>query len=119
MGHKVIIAGGRDFKATPHHVKTVNTLIKKLNTWDVEIVSGGARGADKFGEDFAKTFNLPLRVFPADWDRYGKSAGYRRNAEMAEYATHLIAFWDGSSRGTKHMIDLADQKELKVKVIKY
>lgn len=63
--------------------------------------------------------------FQADWDRYGKSAGYRRNAEMAKFASEegnkgvLIAFWDGESRGTKNMIDLAKRYGLKVHVVNY
>jgi hypothetical protein len=59
------------------------------------------------GERWAKENNLPIERYPADWDNHGKSAGYRRNAEMAENAEALLALWDFKSRGTKHMIDLA------------
>lgn len=52
-------------------------------------------------------------------DLYGKSAGYKRNSEMAEIADALIAFWDCSSKGTKDMIDIAKNKNLLVRVIKY
>ena len=57
--------------------------------------------------------------FPADWDKHGKSAGYKRNLEMAENADALIAFWDGESRGTKHMIDIAKEKNLLTRIIRY
>ncbi len=88
---------------------------------EFEIVHGGARGVDFLGDKYAKKelrFKLGngIRKFPAQWSVYGKGAGMVRNKEMAEYATHLIAFWDGKSRGTKLMIDLAEEFELRVKV---
>ena len=89
------------------------------NRTDVEIVSGTARGADQLGERYAIERGLPVKQFPADWDRYGKSAGYKRNAQMAEYADAAVIFWDGTSRGSKHMIELAKAKGLRVRVVKY
>lgn len=56
---------------------------------------------------------------PADWDLYGKSAGFKRNVQMAEYADALVAFWDGASSGTKHMIETAQKMGLDVRVKKY
>ena len=56
------------------------------------------------GAEWAANHGVPLQHFPAYWDKYGKSAGFIRNAEMGEYADALIAFWDGVSPGTKHMI---------------
>lgn len=70
-----------------------------------EIVSGGAQGVDFLAELYAKKHTLKFTEFKADWDTYGKSAGYRRNVEMAEYADALIAIWDGQSKGTLHMIN--------------
>ena len=118
---KVIIAGGRDFadyEELECFVSLVLT-VHYLDGHDVEIVSGGARGADRLGEKYAKEMNLPVKVFPADWGTHGKSAGYLRNKTMAEYADVLIAFWDGESRGTKHMIDLANKAKLAVHVQNY
>lgn len=74
------------------------------------IISGAARGADRFGEIWAIENNIPCERFPADWERYGKTAGYRRNEQMVNNAEALIALWDGKSRGTKHMIDIAQKK---------
>ena len=71
-----------------------------------EIVSGRAKGVDKLGEELARKRNLKLAIFPAEWDKYGKSAGYKRNEVMAKYTDMGIILWDGKSRGTKHMIDL-------------
>jgi hypothetical protein len=74
---------------------------------DTVIISGGARGVDRTAEDTAKARGLATLVYPADWQTYGKSAGYRRNVEMIDAAEYVVAFWDGTSRGTKHSIDLA------------
>jgi hypothetical protein len=88
------------------------------NPWRItEVVSGTARGADRTGEQWASENNVPVKRFPADWDKHGKRAGYLRNADMAEYAEALVAFWDGQSRGTKHMIDLAEKAGLRVSVV--
>ncbi len=78
-----------------------------------------ARGADRLGERYAKERGYPVRLFPADWEKFGKSAGYRRNAEMAKYADGLIAFWDGRSAGTGHMIYLAKKNAIKVARYRY
>jgi len=114
---KVIVAGGRDFSDISKMTRTLDSLLR--NKEAVEIVSGCARGADMLGQHYANDRNYPFSTFPADWDKYGKSAGYRRNAEMAEYADALVAFWDGESRGTKHMIDLANKNGLEVRVVSY
>ena len=59
-----------------------------------------------------------LGIFFAKWDLYGKSAGYKRNVEMANNADMLIAFWDGTSKGTKHMINIMHEQNKKVIIIK-
>lgn len=73
-----------------------------------EVVSGGATGVDSLGEKFAKDNGIDLVIFPANWNKYFKRAGYIRNQKMANYAECLIAIWDGSSKGTKHMIDIME-----------
>jgi Ni,Fe-hydrogenase maturation factor len=114
---KVIIAGGRDFSDYELLLEKCDYyLTEKTN---VEVVSGGAKGADILGERYAKERNLPLKIFLADWVTLGKRAGFVRNKEMAEYADALIAFWDKTSKGTKHMIDIAKEKGLSVKVVYY
>lgn len=82
-----------------------------------EVMSGGARGVDALGEKFARVNNLPLKVFPANWKKYGRGAGHIRNAEMADYADVLIAVWDGKSKGTLSMIRLANKANLRVFVL--
>lgn len=70
------------------------------------IISGGANGADKLGEKYAKEYNIEIKIFRPDWDTYGKSAGFRRNIDIIKNCDVCFAFWDGNSKGTKHDIDL-------------
>jgi predicted Rossmann fold nucleotide-binding protein DprA/Smf involved in DNA uptake len=82
------------------------------------IVSGTAKGADEYGERWAEEQNLVVHRFPADWEKYGKSAGPIRNKLMAENAEGLIAVWDGKSKGTANMIKLATQLGLRVFILR-
>lgn len=119
---KVIVAGSRgfdDYTLLTHELNKLQHISESANKFITEIVSGTARGADKLGERWAEENNVKIKRFPADWNTYGKSAGYIRNQQMAEYADVLYAFWDGKSKGTKHMIDLAHKHNLKVRVISY
>jgi len=114
---KVIIAGSRDFNDYKTLCQVCDYMLSKSE--NIEIVSGTARGADKLGEKYAIDRLLVLKEFPADWNTFGKSAGYRRNEQMAKYADALIAFWDGKSKGTEHMINLAKKYNLKIKIHNY
>ena len=116
---KVIVAGSRDYTDFDkvEYELMMYFKAKGLHRSDVEIVSGTARGADQLGEQFALKYGLKLTKFPADWDKYGKSAGYIRNVEMAKYADVLFAFWDGKSKGTGHMIKIATSADIEVHVI--
>ena len=117
---RVIVAGGRKFNDYPLLENKLNNILSEVcKTHTVHIVSGRAFGADELGERYANWNDLPIDSYPAEWDKYGKSAGYKRNALMADNADALVAFWDGKSRGTMHMIDLAKSKGLKIRVINY
>jgi hypothetical protein len=94
-------------------------LSNKKTTHKIYILSGKARGADLLGERYAKENLLEVLEFPADWETFGKRAGFKRNEEMANEAHALIAFWDGESHGTKHMIDIATKKGLLIRTIRY
>lgn len=96
---KVIIAGSRDLHGP------IDEAISKSSFTITEVVSGGARGIDKAGEDWAQGSGIPITQFIPDWDQYNKSAGFVRNRQMAVYADALIAIWDGKSRGTLDMIN--------------
>lgn len=123
---RIIVAGSRDFDDYSLLKRTLKEYINGLDIADlsqVVIISGAARGADTLGEYFAYDYQIAVRKFPAKWDEIGKRAGWVRNAEMAKYAAEkhgvLFAFWDGKSRGTKNMIDLANRYSLEVHVVNY
>jgi len=75
--------------------------------WSLTIISGGATGADSLAKEFAETYGYNYIEYPAEWDKYGKSAGYKRNKLIVDNCDIVLAFWDGKSKGTKHTIDLA------------
>ncbi len=102
---KVIIAGSRSITDPD----LLGECLEQMSHegWNViEVVSGGAGGADQLGECWAERCKIPVKQFLPDWGKYGRSAGFRRNREMAEYADAAIVLWDGVSRGAKNMIDL-------------
>ena len=112
---KIIVAGGRDFINKSIAFTVLDSIVKD----DDVIISGHARGADTLGEFYAKEHGLKMELYPAEWDKYGRSAGPIRNRQMAEAADALIAFWDGKSRGTKNMIETAKKLNLHVDVFTY
>ena len=116
MSNRLAVVGSRT--ADPREVQS--WLIHGMSTLRYDtIVSGGAAGADTGGAWFAEGTGKELIIFEAEWDKYGKSAGYKRNQLIADEADACIAFWDGKSKGTRHTINLfLDQgKPLRVIII--
>jgi hypothetical protein len=103
---KTIIAGSREITDP----RIVAQVIKDSGFHVTEVVNGGARGVDRLGYAWAMSNKVPVKQFMPDWYKHGKAAGPIRNQEMADYADALIAVWDGKSRGTKNMIELAKKK---------
>lgn len=99
---KVLICGSRDFPYTDF----LFTFIKGLDKFDTVIV-GGARGPDTQAERLARSYQIPVEVYPAPWEEYGKRAGPVRNQQMLDQGKPdmVVAFWDGESRGTHDMIE--------------
>lgn len=112
---RVIVAGSRD--ATEAQVNEALARCPWIG-FASAIVSGTARGADEFGERWAAKQGVEVRRFPADWRTHGKRAGPIRNRQMAQNADGLVAVWDGRSRGTKTMIEFAQQRGLRVFVFR-
>lgn len=101
---KLIIAGGRNVANAASVIKTYMDGEPEVKISDIkEIVSGTARGADVGGELWATDENIVITSFPAEWNKYGRSAGHIRNKQMAEYADALLLIWDGQSRGSANM----------------
>jgi hypothetical protein len=114
---RTIIAGSRSITG----LRQVKEAVDKSEFIITEVISGGARGVDRLGEEYARQAGIDLVIFPANWTKNGKAAGHIRNERMAQYAIEdkgrpggLIAVWDGMSRGTQSMIRYANDLGLKV-----
>ena len=104
---KTIIAGGRDY--THFDYRDLDRLARMTIT---EVVTGKCKGADKEGENWAKDHDIPIKEFPADWDKHGKAAGPIRNRQMAEYADAVVLFPGG--RGTNSMAKEAHKAGIRI-----
>lgn len=130
---KLIVAGGRNLTNYVFVKRTLDYFTSKVSE-PIEIVSGACSsgkhtftrkdgtkvyGADGLGERWAEEKGYVVYPFPAQWDLHGKQAGYFRNKEMAEYGTNCVVFWDGESKGSKMMYELATQYKLPTKLVLY
>lgn len=113
---RLLIAGSRGVSPSPQQID--EQLRKLLPVEVTELVSGGARGADEAGEVWAHENAIPITRFPADWDRYGKGAGHRRNREMAQYADVALVFWKDNSPGTANMVTWMTAYDKIVRVVR-
>lgn len=106
---KVIVAGGRDFSDYALMGEMLDEVFASqvFRYKEIIILSGKARGADTLGEQFARERGLRVMELPADWKKNWRRAGFRRNEEMLLEADALVAFWDGRSHGTEHMIEIS------------
>ena len=102
---KLAVVGSRDWQDVKLIETKLDAIRKKYKIH--QIISGGAKGVDTIAVGFAKFYKIPYKEFLADWVTYGRSAGFRRNADIIEACDQCIAFWDGISKGTKHSIDIA------------
>lgn len=107
---KLAIVGSRTFNDYPTLLYVVNSIKRDNGYTYTEIVSGGAKGADSLAERYAEQNKITKKIFPADWNRYGKRAGFMRNVDIIDRCDVCICFWDGESHGTKHDIDLCKEK---------
>ena len=117
---KLIVAGGRDFTDANLMIAELKKLVNSGNIPECpELVCGMARGADMLAYSLWANNKMPIHNFPANWDKHGKSAGYKRNQEMGEFADAAVCFWDGNSKGTKHMIDIMNKLNKPVYIVRY
>ena len=108
--YRLVVAGCRDFNNYCKLATEINKHLKSLNSdYSIIIVSGGASGADALGERYANEHKLKIERYSAEWEKYGRGAGPRRNAQMAQVADEVMVFWDGQSRGTRNMIECAQK----------
>ena len=123
---RIIICGGRHFDDYARLESVMNEVMSKIEPWRdvIEIISGHCEGADQLGELYAKKHDLPCKVFPAQWEKYGRSAGPIRNSEMVKYASEaempvVVAFRSPRTKGTNDTVKKATKKGFKVFVIDY
>lgn len=117
MIYRVVVAGCRNYDnydEAKDFIDRCLSHIRKEN--EIIIVSGGCSGADMLGERYAKESGFKVERYPANWDKFGKSAGPKRNEEMAKIADFVICFWDNASVGTKSMISLAQRHKKPIKI---
>ena len=103
---RVAIVGSRNIGCEIDRCEEVGDLLDTLPS-DTLIVSGGAPEMDRIGVQLAKNRKMPTKVYPADWDKYGKRAGFLRNQTIVDNCDVVHAWWDGKSRGTANTIELA------------
>lgn len=120
--YRVIVAGGRDFDNYEYMSQQLDELFWNSSNFDsrqIKIISGMADGADTLAIRYADEHRLTKILFPANWKYHHRFAGFLRNEDMLSIATHLVAFWDGKSSGTKHMIEIAQAKGIPVWIFNY
>jgi len=111
----VLVCGSRNYPDKENCLYILDNICKEYNIY--RIISGGAKGPDQWAIEYAKYKNIKVDVFPAEWDKYGKIAGYKRNLDMLQENPDLVlAFWDGESKGTEHTIKNAVQKDIEVRI---
>lgn len=116
-----LVVGSRTFNDYAFMKRKLDHILQNKDR--VVIVSGGARGADSLAERYAKEKGYPTKVFKANWDRYGKQAGFLRNREMHKYIAKakdrgVVAFWQNQSKGTAHNFELAEEYHNPIRIIK-
>jgi len=112
---KIVVAGGRTYTNTGMVFICLEKIVQKGDV----IISGHAKGVDMMGELYAQKNNLACEIYPAEWDKYGRSAGPRRNEQMAQVADKVVVFWDFKSRGTKNMVDMAKKYKKELFIFDY
>ncbi len=108
METRVVIAGCRYFDDYNKAKTRIDDLLSKIQKEEkIIILSGGCKGADLLGERYAKEKGYDIEYHPANWKRYGRAAGQKRNEDMAKECDIVICFWDNESKGTKGLIEYA------------
>ena len=116
----LIVAGSRTMDDYSFVHKEIQKFIKSnCFVKDISIISGHAKGVDLLGERFAKNNNLNLIILPARWEKFGKRAGYLRNRDMADLATHCLVICENNSKGSRHMYNIAKSKGLITSIVEY
>ena len=118
MIKRIVVSGCRNFNEYEKAKKYIDICISNIKTkYELIFVSGGCRGADFLGERYAKENGYKIERYSADWTKFGKCAGPKRNKEMAGAADFVICFWDNKSPGTKSMVEYTKNLNKPLKII--
>ena len=117
MIKRIVVAGSRDYTDYAQAKEFIDLCICDIREkYTLVFVSGGCRGADLLGERYANENGFDIEHYPAQWEKYGRSAGPKRNRQMAQVCDYVICFWDGVSKGTKTMIGYAKEYQKPVRI---
>jgi len=100
-------------------VSKLDHFLGQVPSEKVQLVIPKSRTGEQLGETYAKQRGYDYKLFPADWDTFGASAGDIRNDDMVSYSTHCVCFWDGLSSGTSRIISQAKELGLTLRVVRY
>lgn len=109
---KIAVVGSR--KAPPDAAVRI---LKQLPPQITEMISGGADGIDTAAQEVARTLGIPMRIIAPDYEQYGRQAPLVRNREIIACADEVLAFWNGSSKGTQYVIAECIKQGKPVRVI--
>lgn len=115
---KVCVTGSQNFTDYNLMAEVLDAILANRHP-NITIISGKARGADRLGEIYAKSKGYSVLQFPAEWEKYGRNAGFKRNALMVSHADVCVIFWDGKSKVTQHMISLCEKQNVPFVLINY
>lgn len=110
---KLAIIGSRTF----NNYNQLNEVLEPYKSRITLVISGAAKGADSLGEKWANENNIETLIFPADWNTYGKRAGFIRNEDIIKNCECVVAFWNGKSKGTAHSLSLCKKLNKPYKII--
>jgi basic membrane lipoprotein Med (substrate-binding protein (PBP1-ABC) superfamily) len=113
----VLVCGSRGFDIDGDARRIVWNRLDAIKTAprDLRIIVGGANGPDEFARKWAVETEINHTVIYAQWEDHGKRAGIIRNLAMLDEGPDLVlAFWDGTSKGTLHTITEAERRGIPV-----
>jgi len=111
---RICICGGRDLDNYAYVRWSLNHLINTASR--PTIITGGARGTDTLAIHWADEYHLETEVYPANWQKYGRSAGYIRNEQMLDTGLDLVIAFPGG-KGTAMMVDIAKRAGVEVIIV--
>ena len=114
---KLLVCGGRDYNDYGRVERAIKVIQDNYSAFVTGIISGNARGADRLGEEYAAKNDLELEVYPAQWNKYGKRAGWLRNIQMAEEGKPNVILAMPGGRGTDMMIKIGVDKKIETVVV--